>query len=109
MRVVAAIFLILLLCGVFPLTASSAKKSPPADPVMDLIQVFGCKGCHKIYKQGGSIATDLTKVGNRLTAVQIEAILTVDPPPGAKNFMPNYSSLTKEDRQLISEYLYNLP
>lgn len=109
MRVMSSIFLIISLCGSFPLTASSAKESPPADPVMELIQVFGCKGCHKIYKWGGSIATDLTKVGNRLTATQIEAILATDPAPGTKNFMPNYSSLTKADRQLISDYLYNLP
>jgi len=109
MRVVASIFLILLLCGSFPLTVSSAKKTPPDDPVMELIQAFGCKGCHKIHKRGGSIATDLTKVGNRLTAAQIEVILVTDPAPRTKNFMPNYSSLTEEDRQLISDYLYNLP
>jgi len=109
MRVAASIILLLLLCGLFSLTAASAKKTPPADPVMELIQVFGCKGCHKIYKRGGSIATNLTKVGNRLTAAQIEVILATDPEPGTKNFMPDYSSLTKEDRQLISEYLYNLP
>ena len=109
MRVAASIIMILLLCGLFSLTAASAKKTPPADPVMELIQVFGCKGCHKIYKKGGSIAANLTKVGNRLTAAQIESILVTGLASDTKEFMPNYSSLTKEDRRLISEYLYNLP
>ena len=108
MRAAALIFLILLLCGSFPLIASSSK-APPADPAMELIQVLGCKGCHKIYKKGGSIAANLTKVGNRLTAAQIESILATGLPPGTKKFMPAYASLTKEERQLISEYLYNLP
>ncbi len=109
MRVSSSIFLILLLCGAFPLAAFSAKKTPPTDPIMELIQALGCKGCHTIYGKGGDLAIDLTKVGNRLTASQIEAILTTEPAPGTKNFMPNYSSLAKKDRQLISEYLYNLP
>ena len=109
MRAAALIFLTLLLCGSFPLTAFSAKAPPPADPAMELIQVLGCKGCHKIYKKGGSIAANLTKVGNRLTAAQIESILATGLPPGTKKFMPDYASLTKEERQLISEYLYNLP
>ena len=109
MRAAALIFLILLFCGSFPLTAAAAKNPPPADPAMELIQVLGCKGCHKIYKKGGSIAANLTKVGNRLTAAQIKSILATGLAPDTKEFMPDYASLTKAERQLISEYLYNLP
>ncbi len=75
---------------------------------MKLIRELGCKGCHMIYGKGGSSATDLTEVGSRLTAAQIEEFLSADPATRTKDFMPSYSSLTKAERQLISECLYNL-
>lgn len=108
MKTVTSILLIMLLCGTFPLVASAGKKSNQDDPTMIFIRELGCKGCHMIYGRGSSLATDLTNVGNRLTAAQIEAFLADDSPTRTKEFMPSYSSLTQKERQLISEYLYNL-
>lgn len=108
MRVITSILLILFLCGFIPFIATAAKDSKAEDQTMNLIQELGCKGCHMIYGKGGSLSTDLTKVGNRLTAAQIEDFLADDSATRTKEFMPSYRSLTKEQRQLISEYLYNL-
>ncbi|MCK5826295.1 MAG: c-type cytochrome [Desulfuromusa sp.] len=105
MKVITSILLTLFLCGLFPVVAISAKGS---EPVMNLIRELGCKGCHMIYGKGSSLATDLTEVGSRLTAAQIEEFLSADPATRTKDFMPSYSSLSREERQLISEYLYNL-
>jgi len=108
MKTTATIFLIVLLYGIFPMAAIAANDVPKIDPELELIQVLGCKGCHMIHGDGGSLAADLTQIGSRLTATQIEALLTADTSTRTKGFMPSYSSLPKEDLQRISNYLYNL-
>ncbi len=108
MKVLTSIFLTLLLCGIVPFASISAESSNPADPVMDLINVLGCKGCHQIRGKGSFLATDLTTVGNRLTAAQIEAFLSDETETRTESFMPSYRSLSDNERQRISEYLYNL-
>ena len=101
-------FLILFLCGILPLAAVAADDTPQIDPTLELIQVLGCKGCHIINGDGGSLATDLTHIGSRLTVTQIKALLTADASTRTEGFMPSYDSLPKHELQRISEYLYNL-
>lgn len=108
MKTTATIFLIALLYGFFSMTAVAANETPKNDPELELIQVLGCKGCHMIHGDGGSLAVDLTQIGSRLTAIQIESWLTADTSTRTKGFMPSYSSLSKEDLQRVSNYLYNL-
>ena len=108
MKVLMSTFLTLLLCGIVPFAVISAESSKPDDPVMDLINVLGCKGCHQIYGKGSSLSTDLTTVGHRLTAAQIEAFLSDETETRTEGFMPRYRSLSDSERQRISEYLYNL-
>jgi cytochrome c2 len=86
----------------------AADKSNPPDPALTLIHALGCKGCHRIQEDGGSLAPDLTQVGSRLTADQINSQLTAHTDTRTKGFMPSYSSLAQEDLELISKYLYNL-
>ncbi len=90
------------------MVAIAANDAPKIAPELELIQVLGCKGCHMIHGEGGSLAADLTQIGSRMTAAQIESWLTADASTRTKGFMPSYSSLTKEDLQRISHYLYNL-
>lgn len=102
------IFLILFICGFFSVAAIAADKAPKIDPALELIHVLGCKGCHIINGDGGSLAVDLTQIGSRLTAKQIDIQMTAHSSTQTTGFMPNYSSLPKDDLQRISDYLYNL-
>ena len=104
----ATIFLILFLCGAFSVVAIAADNSPQIDPALELIHVLGCKGCHIINGDGGSLAADLTQIGNKLTAKQIDTQLKAHTSTRTTGFMPSYSSLPKDDLQRISDYLYNL-
>jgi len=108
MKIIPAILLILLFCGLSPVIATAKKIPDPTDPTMIFIRELGCRGCHSIYARGSSLATDLTEVGTRLTAAQIAAFLADQSPTRTKKFMPGYRSLTDAERQQISEYLYNL-
>lgn len=90
------------------LTDPAAAETDATDPALNLIQALGCKGCHTIKGDGGSLASDLTQVGSRLTAAQISARLTAHTEARTKGFMPSYNSLGKADLNLISQYLYNL-
>ena len=108
MKTCVTVFLILYI-GVFPPGVSvAADDTPQIIPVQELIDALGCKGCHMINGGGGSLAADLTKIGNRLTAKQIEAQLVADPATRVQGFMPSYKTLPENDLQRISDYLYNL-
>ena len=105
----------LLLFILFFATALAAPLMTNADSVtaqnnaaLNLIHTLGCKGCHTIGKDGGSLAPDLTQVGSRLTEAQIIARLKDHQQPREEGFMPNYSSLDQRELKLISNYLYNL-
>lgn len=73
-----------------------------------LIEALGCRGCHQIQGYGGSLAANLTDVGNRLTAAEINAILSSHTATRSGNFMPAYSTLTTEEVEQLSSYLYHL-
>lgn len=108
MKIMRLIIMGLCFFAVFSAISLAADKSNATDPALSLIHALGCKGCHVIQGDGGTLATDLSQVGSRLTAAQISSQLTAQADTRTKGFMPSYSSLTKEDLDLISQYLYNL-
>lgn len=93
----------------FSATVIAADESPQIDPALELINVLGCKGCHTISGEGGSLAADLTQIGSRMSKKQIRAQLVAEPATRSGGFMPSYKSLSEKDLDDISEYLYNLP
>ena len=103
--------IVLILCSLIVITATAitADDTPQIDPSLELIHALGCKGCHMISGEGGSLAVDLRNVGNRMSAKQIKAHLIADPATRTTGFMPSYRSLPEKDLERISEYLYTLP
>ena len=86
-----------------------AAEPAATTKAVDLIHALGCKGCHTIQGDGGTLAPDLTDIGSRMTATQMQQLL-VQMHPAANNdkFMPAYTSVSAEDLKLISHYLYQL-
>ncbi len=74
----------------------------------ELINALGCKGCHQLNGEGGSLAPALDKVGARLANGQLRAKL-VDPKASTPNsIMPSFSHLAEEDLKVLTEYLAGL-
>jgi len=87
----------------------SASSPPVADgSAIQLVEALGCRGCHRIQGYGGSTATDLTEVGSRLTTAEIAQALTPHPGSDASRSMLTYSTLSAEEIDKLSNYLYNL-
>ncbi len=99
---------LLFFCAIIPTLAIAVDNTPQIDPVLELIHTLGCKGCHMISGEGGSLAPDLTQIGSRLTAIQIEAQLTTGTASQGKSFMPSYNSLSINELKQMGKYLYNL-
>ncbi len=110
MKYTSTFFLPLLLCGTVVLAALVNAAPPPApdDSASQLIESLGCRGCHRIQDFGGSQAPDLTAIGTRLTTAEIAEWLMTHPRPGDSQMMPSYSTLSAEDIDKLSSYLYNL-
>jgi mono/diheme cytochrome c family protein len=102
--IIPALFFLLMLPTLLP-----AENSAETDrQAMELIQTLGCKGCHTIKGDGGSLAADLTQIGSRMTAEQIYAQLIAKPDSRKTGFMPSYGTLARKQLEAISNYLYNL-
>jgi cytochrome c553 len=104
-----AIVLIIYSFFCFAATAIATDETTQIDPTLKLIHVLGCKGCHVISGEGGSLAPDLTKIGSRMSVKQIKEQLITEPAIRTNGFMPSYNSLSDDELERISEYLYNLP
>jgi hypothetical protein len=108
MKFLKSALLLLSFCGIIPAATIAAEDISQNDPALHLIHALGCKGCHSIHGEGGSLAPDLTQIGSRLTAGQIQIHLIAPAETRTRGFMPSYSSLPKNELRLISNYLYNL-
>lgn len=87
----------------------SASSPPAADgSAIQLVEALGCRGCHRILGYGGSTATDLTEVGTRLTTAEIAKFLAAHPGSDASRTMLTYTTLSAEEIDNLSNYLYNL-
>ena len=106
LKIIALLFSVIAL-GAGLISANAANDQPPAVTDQELIEVLGCKGCHSIAGEGGSLAPELTQIGSRMTEKQIAEHLTAAV-SSRNRFMPSYHSLQKNHISRISTYLYNL-
>ena len=106
---VLAILLLFVLLQARTLPASEPESPPAAvEPALELIHALGCKACHSIQDDGGSLAPDLTRIGSRLTTQQIQQRLTRHNDSDSSTFMPDYSNVAPTKLERISRYLYEL-
>lgn len=99
------LFLFLTLC----LAVLAGASAPPEDgSATQLIEALGCRGCHRIQGYGGSLARDLTDVGSRMTTSEITSFLAMHRDSGDHQMMPAYATLSSEEIETLSSYLYNL-
>lgn len=110
MKYPSTVFVALLLLATQGLAVFVGASPPPTadNSATQLIESLGCRGCHQIQGYGGSLATDLTEVGSRMTVTEIAEFLSTHPRAGENHMMPTYSTLTSEEREKLSTYLYNL-
>lgn len=80
----------------------------PETEALHLIEALGCRACHRIQGYGGSIASDLSTIGSRMTAAEIRAQVSTHAPTRTGDFMPAYDSLTPQELDLLSSHLYHL-
>lgn len=66
----------------------------------DLLLRHGCRGCHRIWGNGGSRGPDLAGLAGRLTPGQIQARL-MGRDGGDHHEMPIFDYLTREEQELL--------
>lgn len=105
-----AVCMLLIVGSVLTFAALVSASSPPAadGSAIQLVEALGCRGCHRIQEYGGSSATDLTDVGTRLTPAEIAQSLAPHPGSDASLSMLTYTTLSAEEIDKLSNYLYNL-
>lgn len=82
-----------------------AAQEPDAE---NLVKTWGCRSCHRIGNFGGSLANDLSRVGQRLNAIDIR--LKLHPLPGQNKdaLMPTYPEMSNDEVRILSDHLSKL-
>jgi hypothetical protein len=85
--------------------------APPSSqwPAPELAARLGCFACHQAGGRGGQVAAPLDGVGRRLTASQLDAMLTYPRQIHAGARMPSYAYLPAPERRKLKEFLTSLP
>ena len=84
-----------------------AENSAAAE-AQELINALGCKGCHKLAGDGGTLAPELDQIGSKMTRAQINKHMASHSEARQQGFMPSYDTTPKADLNKISDFLYNL-
>ena len=96
-----ALCIILLPCHVMAENNTAAEAQ-------ELINALGCKGCHKLAGDGGTLAPELDQIGSKMTRAQINKHMASHSEARQQGFMPSYDTTPKADLNKISDFLYNL-
>ena len=92
-----------------PLPPAGAELSQAEEArARRLINALGCKGCHRLERDGGSLAPELDTVGSRLSEDQLVAHLKAHSATRQSGFMPSYATTNLEDLQVLSKFLRSL-
>jgi cbb3-type cytochrome oxidase cytochrome c subunit len=90
------------------LLASPAMAAGDEARGRELINSSGCKGCHKIEGQGGTLGPALDGVGKRLNPDQLRQQLVNPKARNPSSTMPSFSHLPKKDLQAMVDFLEGL-
>ena len=82
-----------------------ADKLPTGE---ELLAAWGCRSCHRIGTFGGSTASDLSRVGQRLKAVDIRRRLHPPADGSRDSLMPSFPEMSKSEVRILADYLAGL-
>jgi len=96
----------LLLIAVLLCSAPLRAEEPP--DAETLLKAWGCRSCHRLADYGGSLAADLSHVGQRLNPVDIRMKLKPLPGQNQGALMPTYPEMPDDEIRVLSAYLAGL-
>ena len=74
----------------------------------ELIDSLGCKGCHKLGGEGGTLAPAFEGMGTRLKEEDIRRQLVNPKESNPKTMMPAYAHLPEKDLKALVDFLKSL-
>ncbi len=93
-----ALLLLFFLLPPMPAVADDARA-------MQLINSQGCKGCHRLNGEGGTVGPDLTGVGKRLTPQQLRQVLLDPQSRKSDAIMPSFAHLSADAIDRLVDFL----
>lgn len=74
----------------------------------ELINSLGCKGCHQLAGEGGTLGPALEGVGRRLNEKDLRERLVNPRAKNPNSMMPAFASLPEKDLKVLVDYLKSL-
>jgi ubiquinol-cytochrome c reductase cytochrome b subunit len=74
----------------------------------ELINSLGCKGCHQLAGEGGTLGPAFDGMGTRLKEKDIREQLVNPKGKNPKTMMPAFANLPEKDIKVLVDYLKSL-
>lgn len=74
----------------------------------ELINSLGCKGCHQLAGEGGTLGPSFDGIGKRLQEKTIREQLVNPKAKNPNSMMPAFANLAEKDLQVLVDYLKSL-
>lgn len=74
----------------------------------ELINSLGCKGCHQLAGEGGSLGPAFDGIGKRLQEKELREQLVNPKAKNPNSMMPAFASLPEKDLKVLVDYLKSL-
>jgi ubiquinol-cytochrome c reductase cytochrome b subunit len=74
----------------------------------ELINSLGCKGCHQLAGEGGTLGPAFDGMGTRLKEKDIREQLVNPKGKNPKTMMPAFANLPEKDLKVLVDYLQSL-
>lgn len=74
----------------------------------ELIHSLGCKGCHQLAGEGGTLGPAFDGMGTRLKEKEIREQLVNPKGKNPKTMMPVFANLPEKDLKALVDYLKSL-
>jgi ubiquinol-cytochrome c reductase cytochrome b subunit len=85
--------------------AAPAVAAEDSSRGIELLNSLGCKGCHRINGQGGTLGPALDGVGKRLDEQRIRRQLLDPKSVNPGSVMPSFGHLPEQDINTLVDYL----
>lgn len=92
--------------ALFLATPSFAAKDSAS--AVDLLNSLGCKGCHRLNGEGGTLGPALDQVGAQLNEQRIRSQLLDPKSVNPGSLMPSFAHLSEQEIDTLVDYLSNL-
>jgi len=98
----------LVMCVALSLVIATPALAADTARALELINSLGCKGCHQLNGEGGTLGPAFDGMGKRMQEKAIREQLVNPKAKNPNSMMPSFANQPEKDLKVLVDYLKSL-